>query len=108
LVGRQINMTSYEKALAEWKANPANARRKGSATHYANGKPRVEGKTQKEIKAEKKAYKPVIMHYTTETNHVIPQKKAPNWAMDVHGARERNQKFSSKHFTDKGYREDYR
>ena len=101
-------MSSYEKALAEWKANPANARRKGTETHYANGKPKVAGKTQKQIKAEKKAYKPVLMNYKTDTGGAAPQKKALDWAGDVGRAHQRNQKHSSKHYTEKGYKEDYR
>lgn len=111
-------MTPYEKALAEYKANPANARRKGTATHYANGKPKVAGKTQKQIKEGIKSGElntsgqPIthggLMNYKTPMVTPVSHQKREDWAGDVHKARIKNQKFSSKHYTDKGYREDYR
>lgn len=95
-------MTPHEKAMADWKAE--NPRRKGTATHYANGKPKVEGKTQAQVKAEKKAYKPVLMNYKTDTSGTTPKKSRYGWAGKVGEAHSRNQKASH----DKGYREDYR
>lgn len=111
-------MTPQEKALADWKA--ANPRRKGTATHYANGKPKVAGKTKKEIKEGIKkgtlnaSGKPISHgglkpgYHSSHSKALTENPKKPDWAGDVHKARVKNQKFSSKHYTDKGYREDYR
>lgn len=103
-------MTPHEKVLAEWKKN--NPRRKGIETHYANGKPKVQGKTQKQIKEDDHAkFKESFanrLQYKTDTSSTAPHEKAMNWAMDVHKARVRNQKFSSEHYSDKGYKEGYR
>lgn len=108
-------MSPYEKALAEWKANPANAKRKGSATHYANGKPKTEGKTKKQAKTEAleafknrhndPTYKGLSAgSYKTDTNHAIPKKDRFGWAGKVGEAHMRNQKAEH----EKGYQEDYR
>lgn len=79
-------------------------RRRGTETHYANGKPRVAGKTQTQIKMEKKAYKPVITHYKTDTSNAPPQKRDRwGWAGRVGQAHLRNQKAEHEH----GYREGY-
>lgn len=109
--------TSHEKALSvqeQLKAmgfgNPA--RRKGTATHYANGKPKVAGKTQKQIKEEapKVGSGAGLREYKTDTSHAPPNKQKWNashmfgWAGRVGEARRRNQKGEG----DKGYREDYR
>lgn len=43
-------MTPQEKALTDWKKN--NPRRKGNEKYYADGRPRVEGKTKAQAKTE--------------------------------------------------------
>ncbi len=107
-------MTPYEQAMSKWKADPANARRKGTATHYANGKPKVEGKTQKQAKTEALEkfknrhndpnYKHLGPGYTVEKSSAPPKKDKYGWAGKVGEAHMRNQKAEH----EKGYREDYK
>lgn len=96
--------TSHENALESF-GNPA--RRKGTATHYANGKPKVIGKTQKQIKADlpKAGTGMGLRDYKTDTSHAPPPKKDRwGWAGRVGQAYLRNQKAEH----EKGYREDYK
>lgn len=99
--------TPQEKALY--------ANRKGTATHYADGKLKVKGKTKAQAKADAKeafknrhndpSYKGLSPGYHVGSNaHTTPIKKALDWAGDVGRAHQRNQK----HPNEKGYREDYR
>ena len=100
---------NYARGLAFMKAHPEKFKnRKGTDTHYADGKPKVEGKTKAQIRAENKARIPKINSYHVDTSDSSPKTKALNWAKDVGEARSRNQKVNTKHYTDKGYREDYR
>ncbi len=100
-----------QKAYEAWKAE--NPRRKGTESHYANGKPKVAGMTQKQIKASshEKALESFKnrLQYKTDTSHAEKKKSRYGWAGDVGLAYRKNHKApGGKGSAEVGYREDYR
>ena len=56
----------------------------------------------------KNSAKSVSNYPKTNTTNVTTKPKTQDWAGDVGRAHMRNQKATSKHYTEKGYREDYK
>ena len=81
---------------------------------YADGKPKIAGKTKKQAKSEAlekfknrhtdPMYKGLSAGYMTEKSSASPKKDRFGWAGKVGEAHMRNQKAEH----EKGYREDYR